>query len=416
MRIAILQDDFPPHHDGGAGLIAYRIARGLVQRGHSVLVITTVRARADAGEFEEEGLRIVCIFSAYPERFRAYIGLWNPFIARAIARHLSVFAPDIVHAHSVSRYLSYYALIIARRFSARVYTTEHDAMSIFSGKLPSETDPSAHGDSAPIRGPRSFTLQAKTFRLRFNPLRAFIVRHIFKIAVARSVVVSHALERALNANGIQNTLVIQNGIDTHEWGRSPSTDEFIARHHIGARALLFGGRFSEPKGGLAVIAVFARIRGKIPDAQLLLIGRRNAFAERMHEYAKKLGVADGLVWIGWATGEELRSAYHAAAAVAVPSLYLDPFPTVNLEAYACHKPVIATCFGGSHEIVEDGVTGYLVNPLNTEQFADKAADLLLNTRVQHAFGEAGYARVTKEFSLEQQVAQYEALYGAPQDR
>lgn len=99
----------------------------------------------------------------------------------------------------------------------------------------------------------------------------------------------------------------------------------------------------------------------------------------------------------------MRIVYNASDVVVVPSLYLDPFPTVNLEAMACKKPVVGTCFGGTPEIVRDGITGYIVNPLNVENMAEKIVDLLKNSEKAKKFGQAGYERVKSQFSLDKQV-------------
>ena len=87
----------------------------------------------------------------------------------------------------------------------------------------------------------------------------------------------------------------------------------------------------------------------------------------------------------------------------MPSIYLDPFPRINLEAMASKKPVVGTCFGGTPEVVINNQTGYIVNPLNAEMMARKIIDLLKNFQKAKKFGEAGYQRVINEFSLEKQV-------------
>ena len=83
----------------------------------------------------------------------------------------------------------------------------------------------------------------------------------------------------------------------------------------------------------------------------------------------------------------------------VPSICFDSFPTINLEAFACKKPVIATCFGGSKEIIEDDVNGYIVNPYNIKNLARKITDLLQNPDKAKNFGESGYKKILKEFTL-----------------
>ncbi len=410
MKIALLQDDFPPHNEGGAGAIAYRLARGFVDRGHEVLVVTAVRQQKDAGTFDVDGMRVVRIRSDYHARFRAYVSLYNPRMLRALEQVLKGFAPDVVHAHSLHTHLSYYSLVLARKYAGSVYLTEHDAMSFYFGKLPSETNQSLTVDSDFVSGIRSFFDQARTHRLRFNPLRNLLIRRIIRANVDRSIAVSFALESALKRNGMENTTVIHNGIDVRDWERPQRTDDIASRLRIGNRAIFFGGRLSGAKGALNILEALANVRKTVPEVQLVIVGRHDSYADRMHEVAKRLGVEDHLIWAGWISGDELRAIYYSTALVAVPSLYLDPFPTVNLEAFACRVPVIATCFGGSREVVEDSVNGYVVNPLNIEALSQKITDLLVHDEKRHTFGEAGYELVRKEFSLAQQLVQYEKLF------
>ena len=81
-----------------------------------------------------------------------------------------------------------------------------------------------------------------------------------------------------------------------------------------------------------------------------------------------------------------------------------------MEAMASQKPVISTCYGGSQEVVEDGVTGYIIDPRDTNRIAEKAIDLLKNPQKAEQFGRAGYARVIKNFNLEDKVKEYIMMY------
>jgi len=87
-----------------------------------------------------------------------------------------------------------------------------------------------------------------------------------------------------------------------------------------------------------------------------------------------------------------------------------------LEAMACQKPVVATCYGGSPEIVQDNITGFIVNPLDEELMAKKIIDLLKNSEKAKQFGEAGYERIKKHFNLESQIAQTIHWYQEAQSR
>ncbi|MDO8558746.1 MAG: glycosyltransferase, partial [bacterium] len=61
-------------------------------------------------------------------------------------------------------------------------------------------------------------------------------------------------------------------------------------------------------------------------------------------------------------------------------------------------------------IVQDGRTGYVVNPLNAELMAKKIIDLLKNPRKAKKLGQAGYERVKKDFNLDSHVAQTLSWY------
>ena len=113
---------------------------------------------------------------------------------------------------------------------------------------------------------------------------------------------------------------------------------------------------------------------------------------------------------GWLVGDQLRAAFHLADVVVVPSVCLDTFPTVNLEAMAAGKPVIATCYGGSSEIVLDGVTGFIVNPLDTSTFADRLGRLLGDAALRAEMGRQAQARIRGSFALDMYVDKMLRIY------
>ena len=400
MKIAVLQDDFPPYHEGGTGIIAYQLAKGFSQRGHEVLVIASTQDSTQIGKTHVDGLPIVRLFSKYHERYRAYRSLYNPSVVGEVSKLLQEFAPDVVHVHNVHLHLSYYSIVLARRYARRVCMTAHDAMSFSPGKLP--LGENVYRESA--------WLQFKTHKWRYNPLRNMIIYRILRHGVDKIIAVSEALGRALAANGIGNVEVIHNGINADEWKEPPDVESFKTARGMRESALLFGGRLSRAKGALKMVEILAKVAEAVPDAQLLIIGKKDSHADDMISLARSLGVEEKLVFTGWVTGDDLRRAYWASAVVVVPSLYLDPFPTINLEAFACAKPVVATTLGGSPEIVKDGVSGYVVNPFEIAAMAEKIAELLLDLQKNKEFGQAGYESVTKEFSLQNQIAAYEELF------
>ena len=80
-----------------------------------------------------------------------------------------------------------------------------------------------------------------------------------------------------------------------------------------------------------------------------------------------------------------------------------------LEAMAAGLPTVCTDVGGVHEMVVDGVTGFLVPPSDPRQFAKRVLDLLSDPDVAHRMGRAARAKVQSEFDLRRTVPAAEQM-------
>lgn len=106
--------------------------------------------------------------------------------------------------------------------------------------------------------------------------------------------------------------------------------------------------------------------------------------------------------------KEVENVYHTADIVVVPSRWQEPLGLINLEAGACHKPVVATRAGGIPEVVEDGVNGYLVDPGDVDTLAARVAALIADPSLRARMGDAGRARVEQMFT-DRPVREFETL-------
>ena len=113
--------------------------------------------------------------------------------------------------------------------------------------------------------------------------------------------------------------------------------------------------------------------------------------------------------IGWLTGRELCIAYHAAKTLVVPSLYLDPLPTVVLEAMASAKPVIAAKGGGVHQVVIHGQDGYIVEKGNALAIAKKVRKLFDSPENAARVGEMARNKIIAKFSLDKMLESFVSL-------
>lgn len=413
MKIVFLQDDFPPHAIGGAGIVAASLARELVKHGHELTIITSVQDRSLAGSFREGSMRIERIYSGYQRRWRSWLSLYNPATVGKIRRILAEVKPEIVHAHNVHYHLSYWALRLAKRGGAKVFLTAHDVMLFHYGKLTEFIDPRNPECRKDWDYRVNIWRQLREYRFWYNPLRNLTIRRLLK-NVDRIFAVSSALKDALEKNGIKNIEVIHNGIDMNEWRVTPTIIEaFVQKHKLEEKkVILFGGRISSLKGGGVMLEALRDIAHSEQSAVLLLLGARDAYVERLERQAREWGIGAHLISTGWLSGDELHAAYHAADVIVIPSLYLEPFGMIALEAMACGKPVVGSCLGGTIEIVVDGETGYLLNPYDITSLARRTVDLLRDKERRDRFGRNGRARAAEYFSTDKWCRQILSAYTA----
>ena len=142
----------------------------------------------------------------------------------------------------------------------------------------------------------------------------------------------------------------------------------------------------------------------------MLLGHNPAYQEKLAKQAAQHGIAERVRFLGWLTPPAVKLAYFASDLVVAPSTYPDPFNLTLIEGMACGKPVIGSAFGAASEIVADGETGFVINPLDTRALAQAITDLLRDPSRRHAFGTAGQTRVREYFTLKQQADRMLEIY------
>lgn len=396
MRILYLTDEFPPTVTGGAAIVAYNFAAALFKKGYEVFIITANQDRTCAGESEVDGIKVFTFYSKYPNFLRHYISLYNPFAVFNIKKILKNIKPDVVHAHNVHSHISYHSLKLAKKFGCKVFLTAHDTMLVSYGKT---YFPCGNNDFK-ITAWQNIKIAGK----RFNPFRNIAIKRYLRY-VDKVFAISLALKEFLASNGIESEL-LHNGINVKEWEKTDyeKINEFKNEFNItNKKVVLFGGRLSGAKGGEQIIKSFNLVLKRFADAVLLIAGKKDEYARIMFNLANKEGISDKIIFTGWLDREKMKMAFFASDVCVTPSVYFDPFNLFNIEAMAAGKPVVGTCFGGTPEIVVDGQTGYIVNPLNCEEMGKKICELLSADGKSFVFGENGRKRAEEFFSLEKQA-------------
>lgn len=406
MRILFLTDDYPASGGSSVTGVVRTLDRGLRHAGHDVTVITTHRITENPGVVRRG--HVVSLPVSYRTSLRHYKNLYIPAVSRMLDTEIETLQPDIIHAHNVHQYITYDALRIARNHSKKVFITLHDVMSFSYGRLATEHYLQSEGTDVRT----SFADHIHQAGVQWNPLRNQHIRKIFRKNVDTVFAVSKALKQALDAHGIPRVQVLPNGTDMSLWQAKPDIiAAFQKKHDLhGRKVIFFGGRLSRDKGSAPLLAALRIIRQTIPEAVLLVIGD----AARLQGLIVEAGAEDLLPNIrcaGWLSQKEMAAAYGAADVVTTPSLCLDTFNLINIEAMSAGKPVVGTVFGGTPEIVIDSITGYVRNPLKVEAYAEALRAILADSELAKRMGEAGRKRVMEHYSLEKFVEKQLEQYG-----
>jgi len=163
--------------------------------------------------------------------------------------------------------------------------------------------------------------------------------------------------------------------------------------------VLFVGRLIPVKG------INYLIEAVDEDTQVRIVGR--AYDPVYYEELTSLARGKSIQFLTQAAEADLLREYASALVTVVPSVYIDMhnrtttgelFGLVVLESMACGTPVIATRCGGLPEVIEDGITGFLVPPNDAAALGEKIRFLLDHPETARVMGEAGRKRVLRDFT------------------
>lgn len=197
---------------------------------------------------------------------------------------------------------------------------------------------------------------------------------------------------------------IYNGVDIERIKDTVTTaDSALLRRELGippeSPVIGIVGRLAEQKGHTFLIEAFKEVVAQFPAAVLLVVGD-GPLRQQLEEQARCLGFDRSVLWLGSKIQEEVFRLYTVMTIFAMPSLF-EGFGLTAAEAMAAGLPVVATRADGLSEVVEDGVTGFLVDAGTSDSLARTLIQLLRDPNLCRAMGRSGQERVQGQFSMKQ---------------
>lgn len=332
MRILMMSHGYPPTISG-VSIVAQKLSRAMVGRGHEVAVLTA-SDRGEAYIDEDDGIELIRVRSI-PNPFWADGPI--PLIGTDDAEEvIESFQPDIVHVHDGSL-LSFRLLRKAEAAGIPLLATAHFLPRFIfqyvnlGSKLETIADNIAWEISVRL----------------LNPFD-----HV--------VFPTKTQQRLFQQNGLTvPSTVISNGVDTRRYhpGEIPETDLGVWTSLPEGQRILFVGRIAKDKDIEVLIQAMPAIWAE-QKAHLLLVGRGNDRG-RLEELALDLGVSHCVHFLGFVPESDLPALYRSVDVFAIASICeVQSIPT--LQAAATGLPIVAVNEGALPELTQQEQNGFLV--------------------------------------------------------
>ncbi|MEM3715335.1 MAG: glycosyltransferase family 4 protein, partial [Nitrososphaeria archaeon] len=229
--------------------------------------------------------------------------------------------------------------------------------------------------------------------------------------VAKSIILNETLKKKLILKGIpeKKLELIPHGVNVEDFNiRREEVERVRVRYGLEGTVVMFAGTVMPRKG----VEYLIRAGEILKDEKVLflIVGNLNInreYAERVMEYAKRKEV--NAKFTGFVPYEDLKALYSACDIFVLPSLE-EGFAIVLTEALASGKPLIGSNVGGTPMQIRDGWNGFLVDPENEKQLAEKIGYLVGNEGARLRMGKNSRKIAEEEFDWRKIAERYLKIY------
>jgi glycosyltransferase involved in cell wall biosynthesis len=378
-------------------IYVHDITRHLVQRGHRVCVVAPAAAGVPLVD-ELDGVQIRRFPLALPDDL-AY---------GKVAQSKVGFADRLVRMQVMARYMwrQHQAILESNKeFSADIV---HGHWAIPTGpaivagarKLGVPSVITMHGGDVYVNKAEGYDFPTRWY---VRPVLRWTLTHASALTAISDDCIQHALRAGASMSHMH---LIMNGADLRRF--SPSNAPPGAEAPYGPK-MVFACRQLFPRKGIRfLIHAVAQLRPRHPQIRLVIAGDGFERPE-LEALADSLQVRDITTFLGWVSNRDLPQYFRSCAISVIPSLE-EGFGIPAAEAMGCEAPVVATDAGGLPEVVEDGVTGFVVPKGSAEALAAPMDRLLADPALCERMGKAGRQRALARFDWMRAAERFEELY------
>lgn len=182
----------------------------------------------------------------------------------------------------------------------------------------------------------------------------------------------------------------------------------------GAVRILYVGRLVEKKGADVLLHAFKQVHGQHPKARLVIVGD-GRWKRKLKTLAKRLGLSSCVTFTGALAPGKVAEQLEKAHLFCLPSRSdktgnREGIPNALKEAMSCGLPVVSTQHSGIPELVEDGVSGFLVPENDAAALAERLLYVMQHPEIWSRLGRNGRAKIERDFDQAKQIAKLERLF------
>jgi glycosyltransferase involved in cell wall biosynthesis len=266
---------------------------------------------------------------------------------------------------------------------------------------------------AEVFGKKSWYQKIKHFNLNgiFDPLLEYLLDQKSQVRFAKEIYskadkiifLSQAAIKESQALNLDASKTATLGIAIEEDLFKPMPNKKALREKLGLpddKIILFIGRLSFAEKGLGfLLEAMPLIIKEIKNVKLVVIGGGGEEV-RMRQLIEKLNISDHTLPVGRKSFSDLPDYINAADVFVVPSVWMEAFGQVTIEAMSCGLPVVTSDAGASPEINIDSQTGFVVPAANSEKIANAVIKILKNESLQAQLGSAARQRVLENYTYQ----------------
>ncbi|SRR6266487_1501912 len=350
VKLLLVTPYFPPH-SGGLENYAFNIAQGLMQTYDYQVVVVTSNPNGKKQVIEDYcGIKVYRL----PIMVRISNTPINPLWYLALKSIIRAEKPDIINSHQPVPFIG-------------------DLTAFLAGNIP-------------------FVLTYHSGTMQKNKFLLDIIIFLYEM-----LILPHTARKATRiicaSNFVRNTIlkryafkstIIHPGVDISLFKPNPviTKDQNLT---------LFICHYKSMHRIKGLYYLLEAIK-ELPEIKLCVVGEKGDFVDKR------------IISVGLKRGKDLVEEMQKASVVILPSITIEGFPMVLIEAMACQTPVIGTNVGGIPEVIEDGIDGFIVSAKDSNALAMAISKIVADKELATRMGHFGEAKVREKLTWDSRVA------------